>query len=474
MQIKDLNGKVIATIDLQEGVSIQELVSSLSNKKANKSLNTLTTIEESPDKKQIVFKFNDGKIFYDLPSKIFVRENGTKVTETSFKNIKLEVKNKLKLEKENYKDCDNFWLCLAEKTDVVWIKTFFKMLDIWANKKDKNNSWLSKRDMASRNKLQRLMDDKKFFDCVEGFAKIPQIQKFDNNCLKSFYTNIRQITEKSDKGKGLGDRIDVDVGKSKMDNWFVSNINNQVSEIYVSDANLMDYIGDYIKCADNGIKDLFQYVFETYRGVIVNSQITHIKDLIKFGCEPKRLMDYLYRDIYNQGGELGLELRYGNGALSEFYDYVRMNKEMKKDFEKYPRYLATMHNITAKNYEIVEDKIVNAKFSERLLTLKSLNLEYDGDEYCIVLPNNSKDLVNEGQSLSHCVASYYKRMANGETNIVFLRKKNNIKESLVTVEVRIDEDKYHIVQSKGRNNSLPQKAEQDFLTKYLKYLQQLV
>jgi hypothetical protein len=473
MQIKDSSGKVIANIDLQDGISIQALVKSLSNKKSYKSLNTLLSLEESSDKKQIVFKFKDGSIFYDLPSKTFVRENGTKIGEHSFKNIKLEIKNKV--ENVNYRDNDNFWLCFAEKTDVVWIKTFFKMLDIWANNKA-NGNWMGSRDRAFRNKIQRMMDDKKFFDSVESFSKIPQIQQLDDNGLKSFYLGIQKISDKiknETKEKGLANRICVNVGKSKMDNWFMLNINKEVSDVYVNkDVCLSNYIGDYIKCADNGIKDLFQYVFDTYRGVIVYHQIEKIKELIKFGYEPKRLLDYLYRDVYNQGEELDFDSTWGNGAaLGDFYDYVKMNKEMKKDFEKYPRYLATMHNITVKNYELVEDKIVEEKFAERVKNLKSMNLEYIGDDHCIILPKNSKDLINEGQSLSHCVASYYKRMASGETNIVFLRKKNNIKESLVTIEVNIDENSKHsIVQAKGRSNSAPQKAEYDFIKKYLDYL----
>jgi hypothetical protein len=475
MQIKDSSGKVIANIDLQDGISIQELVKSLSNKKVNKSVNTLVSIEESSDKKQMVLKFKNGSIFYDLPTKTFVRENGTKIGEHSFRSIKLEIKNKTIC--VDYRDTNNFWLCFAEKTDVVWIKTFFKMLDIWANNKASSN-WMGSRDRGFRNKIQRMMDDKKFFDSVESFSKIPQIQQLDDDGLNSFYLGIQDISDKiknETKEKGLPNRICVNVGKSKMDNWFVTNISKEVSNVYVDeDVYLSNYIGDYIKCIDNGIKDVFQYVFETYRGVIVYNQIEKIKELIKFGYEPKRLVDYLYRDIYNQGEELDFESNYGYshcGALGDFYDYVKMNREMKKDFEKYPRYLATMHNIATKNYRLVEDKIIEEKFAERVKELKSTKLEYIGDDHCVILPKNSKDLISEGQSLSHCVASYYKRMAGGETNIVFLRKKNNIKESLVTVEVNIDENSKHsIVQAKGRSNSAPQKAEQDFIKKYLDHL----
>ena len=54
-----------------------------------------------------------------------------------------------------------------------------------------------------------------------------------------------------------------------------------------------------------------------------------------------------------------------------------------------------------------------------------------------------------------------------EIIILFLRKKNYISESLVTIELN---NRYEIVQAKGKNNSSPKEPEKEFIENYAKYL----
>lgn len=464
MQIKDQDGKVIASIDLQDGFSVADLVKSLSSKKDKKSLNDLNKIEESSDKKQIVFVFSDGCIFYDLPTKTFVRQNGVKIGEVSFRNIKLNVKNKIVVEDNKHRD--NFWLTLQEKTEVPWIKTFFGLVDIWANKKHQHY-WQNERERKARNKIHVLMNDKKFYDCLESFSKIPNIQTLEKSGLISFYKNLCEITKNTKDLPRSEDAIYINPKKS-VDKWFLENCGSEISENYFPNSTLIDHLGDYVKCHDKGMKDLFKYVFETYHGVITINQVEKIKKLIEFGYEPKRLMDYLYRDIFNQGLELSFEHRWreDNDALHLLFDYANMNQEMKREYEKYPRYLKTYHDITQKNYKIEEDKIIKDKFENRVKELKDNKFEYSNNEYSIILPKSGEDLVNEGQELSHCVASYYKRMASGETSIVFLRRNDNINQSLVTIEIKDN----IIVQAKSKGNSNPKEKEAEFIKMYGDYL----
>jgi hypothetical protein len=241
-----------------------------------------------------------------------------------------------------------------------------------------------------------------------------------------------------------------------------------LSENYFESETLLNHIGGYICCVKNNLKNQFKYVFETYGGAINTSQVKLINGLIKMGYEPTRLMDYLYRDVYNQGLDLGFNHKWAPdaGALQLLFDYANMNKDMKKEYEKYPRYLSTFHDITSKNYKIKEDEILNQKFQHIVDEIKNDKICYSNEEYVVILPESIKDLVNEGQNLSHCVASYYKRMANNETCIVFLRKKENIKKSLVTIEIKNNK----IVQAKGMNNAEPREKEKDFLKEYGDYL----
>ena len=56
--------------------------------------------------------------------------------------------------------------------------------------------------------------------------------------------------------------------------------------------------------------------------------------------------------------------------------------------------------------------------------------------------------MNEAVAQNNCVASYIDKVIDGECHIMFLRKKSNPKESLVTIEIRNN----HIVQARRRFN----------------------
>jgi hypothetical protein len=476
MKIKDENGNVIAEINLEEGFSVTDLINSINKKSTKSCFNNLVEISESGDKKQISFKFNDGEFFYDLPSKTVVKSNGSKVSETALSKTKLNIENKMV--KIGYYERDTFWLELANKAEVPWIKTFFRLIDIWANQKHKKGGWIDNRKQKKRCKIHVLNSDKLFFDSIESFSKIAHIQSLSNDDLIKFYDGLLEnslssiLASRSKPSPYNDDAIYLNFKKTKLDSWFFDNCNQRLSENYFEDETLIDHIGGYIACVKNDLRNQFKYVFENYRAAITSSQVKLINKLIEMGYESTRLMDYLYRDVYNQGLDLGFSNRWSdsNGALQLLFDYANMNVEMNKEYEKYPRYLSTLHNITQKNYKIKEDEILNEKFQNVISDMKNSSIEYSDDQYVVVLPKDVKDLINEGQNLSHCVASYYKRMANNETNIVFLRKKNNINQSLITIEIKQN----LIVQAKGKNNSEPKEKEKEFIKKYRSYLDRSV
>ena len=50
-------------------------------------------------------------------------------------------------------------------------------------------------------------------------------------------------------------------------------------------------------------------------------------------------------------------------------------------------------------------------------------------------PREPNDLAIEGMTLHHCVKSYIDRVTDGKTNIMFIRKKNELDKPFFTVEV---------------------------------------
>jgi hypothetical protein len=80
----------------------------------------------------------------------------------------------------------------------------------------------------------------------------------------------------------------------------------------------------------------------------------------------------------------------------------------------------------------------------------------------VLAPTETKDLQNEGDVLNHCVASYIKRVIEGQCLIYFLRI--NEDESLITLEVRNGD----IVQVKGSHNRKPSEKETEALLEFAK------
>lgn len=89
------------------------------------------------------------------------------------------------------------------------------------------------------------------------------------------------------------------------------------------------------------------------------------------------------------------------------------------------------------------------EFSEDLFK-KRIDKHYEcsfGD-YVFIYPDSTQDIKDEACMQNNCVASYIDEVLNGNCHILFLRKKSNPKESLVTIEVRNN----YIVQAKRKFN----------------------
>lgn len=112
-------------------------------------------------------------------------------------------------------------------------------------------------------------------------------------------------------------------------------------------------------------------------------------------------------------------------------DYIVMCDDLDIVPTLYSSYLAITHDITSRNHSIVisEDQ-------ERIFKNKYKDFEtYKGKDYMVIAPKDSKDVMEEGDKLNHCVASYIKKILDGACNILFMRSIEDITKRLITVEV---------------------------------------
>ena len=165
---------------------------------------------------------------------------------------------------------------------------------------------------------------------------------------------------------------------------------------------------------------------------IYNEKQSFLELVKKYNYEYKTLIEYLcYLQNYD-----GYD--HYSDAMRDLYDYSNMSFQMAKMFdkkgkyEKYPHFLKSKHMIISKNYRIMKEKHKEELFDNAY----DGSLEYSNGKYTIIEPKSTGDIFKEANQMHNCVASYIDRIIEGRTKIIFMREKENIDDSLVTVEVK--------------------------------------
>ncbi|WP_405744908.1 PcfJ domain-containing protein [Anaerovibrio slackiae] len=82
---------------------------------------------------------------------------------------------------------------------------------------------------------------------------------------------------------------------------------------------------------------------------------------------------------------------------------------------------------------------------------------YQADGYVIIIPPNVEDFTREGLEMHNCVGGYKERVANGSTQVVYIRKLDDMDKSFGTMEISTKET---IIQARGKyNKDMPEDAE---------------
>lgn len=155
--------------------------------------------------------------------------------------------------------------------------------------------------------------------------------------------------------------------------------------------------------------------------------------------------------------------------FKDYMDLVDSTAQVLLEEEVNYTYLCTEPHIIDDRFRIMaelQDREKNA-LQEAVFTdlyeSKWSDLEYERDDFIIVAPQTPSELTREGLSLNHCVASYRERVADSQTNILFIREKNNPDKPLYTLEVN---NQNRVVQVRGSNNSSPTPNVQSFVESF--------
>lgn len=173
----------------------------------------------------------------------------------------------------------------------------------------------------------------------------------------------------------------------------------------------------------------------------------------------KRLFLYLCREVKLQQG-----ITSPREAVVLLVDYLKMATALEHSIEKYPTSLKKRHDIALMNYRANKDEIKAKAFKEVVSSDVYTKYEYQGDKYSIIAPKESSEIMEEGNALSHCVASYLDDVIKEKCKIFFMRKNEEPDKPLVTIEIRDST----IRQARGEFNRKPTEEENSFIGQWAK------
>lgn len=135
----------------------------------------------------------------------------------------------------------------------------------------------------------------------------------------------------------------------------------------------------------------------------------------------------------------------------EWADYLRMSKWLGYDMHckavLFPKGLTALHDKVAKEMKVMKSVEKEQKYQNRKADLKKYL--FKTSKYTIVIPESLEAIVTEGQELHHCVGTYVESVAEGRTNILFIREIGKEDVPYYTMEIR-DE---RVVQYRGAYNN---------------------
>lgn len=130
-------------------------------------------------------------------------------------------------------------------------------------------------------------------------------------------------------------------------------------------------------------------------------------------------------------------------TLKDFYDTLKTTT------------IEELHEKYKLIYQAVTDAKIEREYQE---VISQLNVqEYDNGEFSITIPKTTKDIINEGKALHHCVGVYVDKVIRREDMIYFLRKDREV--PYVTIEVK---DKKVTQVEGGMNNRFISKGSPEY------------
>ncbi|MCI3027714.1 PcfJ domain-containing protein [Desemzia sp. C1] len=186
--------------------------------------------------------------------------------------------------------------------------------------------------------------------------------------------------------------------------------------------------------------------------------------------------EYLdYRDINKIPKGVGIT-RFQNWMVKNrvdfnyYLDYLSLLNDLNVALDSenliIPKDLTKAHDNAVNLLNQMKREVETKEYEGRLK--KILNYEATIDNFSFVVPKDLNELIIEGKTLHHCVggSGYINQHKNGQTTIVFVRRKECLEEPFFTLELK----NRQIVQVRGKHNQDPPEEVTEVADKWLEWI----
>lgn len=188
--------------------------------------------------------------------------------------------------------------------------------------------------------------------------------------------------------------------------------------------------------------------------------LSKIRDL-----DSKRLTTFeRFRRFFAKQKKINQKVRLQD-LLADWLDYLKDLEKLQMDvtdpLNLFPKDFYRMHANVSMQVDHQKNKIIDDKISA-LLPWRQMLFAMETGKYLIRPAESTFELIYEGKKLHHCVGGYANRYAENDTNILFIREKEQPDKPFVTMEVQKSGNGWRLVQIRGylnnRNNPLPEEV----------------
>lgn len=170
---------------------------------------------------------------------------------------------------------------------------------------------------------------------------------------------------------------------------------------------------------------------------------------VKLCCQLREKPEKLMRYLSDYMADQPFPLRRG---FEMWQDYISILQELNRDLTphnvRFPSNLTDAHDAAAEELAAMlrqraaaerrkaeKERLQQAALNRELVKNREKRLNFELGDYFIRVAVSAEEVRAEGEALQHCVAGYAYRHMEGQTTILFLRKRAEPNKPLYTIEV---------------------------------------